>query len=141
MVWKKACRIHSECHRSMPPCLTSPLFILLLPDPPFISCGSSSSPLGHPLLTHSCPGLAELGMWYCWRKACLAPFRSPLDGQLTLPRSSPSSLPLFHPFLVMLIFLFQGPPWGQVVLTPAPCFQRTEVAHRGIFLRPWLAQR
>lgn len=42
------------------------------------------------------------------------------------------SSPLSHPLLAMLIFLFQGPLWGQVFLTLLHAL-REQVAHRASF--------
>lgn len=101
MVWKKACRIHSECHRSMPLWLMSPLCFPLLLDPPFVSShGIQLIPTGaaptHPFLHR--PGLS----WACGvtgrRSASLPPGALQM-GQLALPRSSPSVLLSFPLFL------------------------------------------
>lgn len=52
MVRKKACRIHSECHRSMPLWLMSPLCPLLL-DPPFLSSSGTQFIITWAVLPHS----------------------------------------------------------------------------------------
>lgn len=60
-------------------------------------------------------------------------------GQLALPKSSPSSLPIsFSPFLGHACLLFSVATFEGWVLTP-PCSKGTEVAHCGIFLSEPLA--
>lgn len=82
MVWKKACRIHSECHRSMP-AANGPARVLCAssPDPPSSSPPGPPSP---PVLAPVWPGSAEPPT-VLRQEARLAPSRSPWDGQLCAP--------------------------------------------------------
>lgn len=101
MVRKKACRIHSECHRSMPPLLMSPLWPLLLMDPPFLfPLDPGSSPLGLPLPDLFLPGLARAGHAVSGEEGLLGPLQKPL-GWGTWQHPEVPHFPFPHLFFIL----------------------------------------
>lgn len=113
MVWKKACRIHSECHRSMPLWLATRLHFCassFFPDPPFF-------PPGAALPACPCPPWSA-ALWR-GRPARHHQYPPPFPGSSAL----------------------SGPPPGATA-TPALCSLRTDVARGGaLFPQPSAKRR